>query len=904
MSRKKPRSTHDPKAAGAPTHGKAAARTLATPAAPPAPTSTTAKARKNAFGVAPADWGCVGLLVLLTCAFFWKGIIDPAGMTREDAAYQYQPWYTFVADEMKAGRMPHWSPYAGMGIPFHSTLAGAALDPFRWHQIGMDYADGYVLSVIFHFGLAAIFTYVFLRVTLRCGPLASLVGAISFGFGGYTFGHVTHPNFYLAFPWFVLAVFFFSRAVERSSWSWAVATAIPVALIGLGGSPHLLLILAYGLGLWGAGETILRAIRRRTWHGRPGHESQGRPAPAHELDSRKLHGRDARATHGQAQRAPDGDAHATLAAGPGKIGPVVLPLAAVFVACALGGLIAAAQLWPAQLQSKLSTRSGATYEEITEICAGPARSLLRMAVPYYYGNYRLGYWGEDNFHEHSFYPGLAVLVAAVAAVALCWKNRWVPRIVLFAVVVYVTAAGRYLPFYWVLYKLLPGFDSLRNPVRFMIWVQLGIAALAAIGIQGALDAGRESLRGRVRAVAAVAAAAFVLVIGAALLRLHEYAGDALARQQAVASALELHKELDPRVREALKSGRLDALQHMTAKVFAQGDGATWTQVVVGLLSAAAAAGLFALKKRPVRAMAWGLAALTVVDLGALSLGMLHYSENLWVIDEAPPHVQFLQKNLGLQRYVSALGQEDATTFQRGFQYRIRNLRTPKVGVFYTPREDQFVGVAPRFRRLLDLAGVKYIVQAGKPPSGEGLVSVYDSNGVSIVENRQAMPLAFLARRLRVLADGNEVLRELAVGKDDLRETAFVEKAVPPLAGAGGTGAGDADSAGDVTVEAPRPGEYLMRTRAPADRQLVLMEAYHPQWKCAVDGNEVPIDVTDYVGMSVRVPAGTHEVHWWFDPARYRQGLVGMAAGTLFVLGFLVFAAVRSRLRRKTVTSSP
>ena len=101
-----------------------------------------------------------------------------------------------------------------------------------------------------------------------------------------------------------------------------------------------------------------------------------------------------------------------------------------------------------------------------------------------------------------------------------------------------------------------------------------------------------------------------------------------------------------------------------------------------------------------------------------------------------------------------------------------------------------------------------------------------------------------------------------------------------------------------------PGKYWMHVRVPAARQLVLTETYHPQWRCAIDGKEVPVYLTDYTFMSVRVPPGEHEVRWWFEPTRFKQGLAVTLAGLAVTLALLVLAAYLRRRKPPTRATKP
>ena len=53
-----------------------------------------------------------------------------------------------------------------------------------------------------------------------------------------------------------------------------------------------------------------------------------------------------------------------------------------------------------------------------------------------------------------------------------------------AAVGFALALGLYDPLYFVLYKLVPGFDLFRAPARWMLLYTVGVAILAGYGVEG------------------------------------------------------------------------------------------------------------------------------------------------------------------------------------------------------------------------------------------------------------------------------------------------------------------------------------------------------------------------------------------------------------------------------------
>jgi hypothetical protein len=104
-------------------------------------------------------------------------------------------------------------------------------------------------------------------------------------------------------------------------------------------------------------------------------------------------------------------------------------------------------------------------------------------------------------NETSLMPGLAVVVLALLGLAWsAWRLRW--RVALAAGVLGAAALAlgpnfghNGHPGYATLFRLLPGWDSMRTPGRLVLWVTLGLGLLAS----GAVSAVLVRLRGTVGA---------------------------------------------------------------------------------------------------------------------------------------------------------------------------------------------------------------------------------------------------------------------------------------------------------------------------------------------------------------------------------------------------------------------
>ncbi|QIN77471.1 YfhO family protein [Rubrobacter marinus] len=198
--------------------------------------------------------------------------------------------------------------------------------------------------------------------------------------------------------------------------------------------------------------------------------------------------------------------------------------------------------------------------------------------------------------------------------------------------------------------------------------------------------------------------------------------------------------------------------------------------------------------------------------------------------------------------------------------------------------------------LLDLLNVRYvIVPAGTPPDGgEGVQNlkdahptVYEGDGLEVLENRGALPRAWIVHSAR-RAEPDEALGLLASGAVDPGETALLEETPPGLAR-------PVDASSDrarVTEHGADRIELETTTGAPG--LLVLSETYYPAWKAYVDGRPARLYRADHLLRAVPVPAGEHSVELRYESATLQLGIAVSSVVGAILVALAVAAVVRRR----------
>jgi hypothetical protein len=100
----------------------------------------------------------------------------------------------------------------------------------------------------------------------------------------------------------------------------------------------------------------------------------------------------------------------------------------------------------------------------------------------------------------------------------------------------------------------------------------------------------------------------------------------------------------------------------------------------------------------------------------------------------------------------------------------------------------------------------------------------------------------------------------------------------------------AAAAGQAVVERYAPERVVVRTEAPAPAVLVLVDAFDPGWRAALDtGEALPILRANILTRAVVVPAGVHRVTFSYHTPLLKAGAGASATGVILSLALIGFA---------------
>jgi hypothetical protein len=387
-----------------------------------------------------ADALALVALGVLTLLFFYKIALTNRVLAGLDVFAYFYPYRDLASEALRAGRLPLWNPYLFMGAPLLANSQVAVLYPLHWPLLWLSTPKQIAWSIVLHVWLAGAGTYLFARGPMRLRPLAAFVPAVIFALGGFLGAQVEHVNQLNAsawLPWLLLCLEgTMGPRHQQRHWHWlALLCGGGIAgLTLLAGHTQAAYIVFFGAGVY----ALLRGL-------------------------------------------PDFRARQWLAGLRG--------LGALAAMSLMGAILAAGQLLPTLELSRLSVRSGGLpYNEAASFSLKPGLVFKAFLPPLLW---------EPPFSEYVAYVGLVGLaLAAVGAWAVLRRKRPGGAVLGLALLGLFLAFGAYNPVYYLLYKLVPGFDLFRAPARWLLLYTFGVAILAGIGLEtlGEIVRGRAGSR--------------------------------------------------------------------------------------------------------------------------------------------------------------------------------------------------------------------------------------------------------------------------------------------------------------------------------------------------------------------------------------------------------------------------
>ncbi len=519
--------------------------------------------------------------------------------------------------------------------------------------------------------------------------------------------------------------------------------------------------------------------------------------------------------------------------------------------CLVAFCTAALALIPSYEMASHTVRAGMSYQEASQYSLPPV-GLVGLLIPGFFGRGPAGFWGPWDRVEVGYIGVLPLILAALAV--LLRRDRLTRFLVGLAIVSLLLAFGGYTILYGWLY-LVPGFDKVRAPARFIYLLDFSLAALAALG----LDALLRPLDHRMRAVFR------------RLLKIAPWIWLSIAL---IGLSLGYHAIL--------------TAQGKDATIFNRTVSAVNGLVFFLLILAASLVILYLRRYRwgrrwAVGALAVGLIALDLFSMGAYT-DLEHNDPTVGF--QHPEAIEFLKSDPDYYRIDTGTGvwdvwQPDASLLYGIFD--VSGIWNPLQLADYDRYWDAVGLRGLRSSRLYDFVNAKYVIgHKDVPLDWDKFVPVFDRDPqVNVYLNTQALPRAILVHQAVAVPDQESAGVQMQDPGFDPASSVSVEggKSLPGSKGAGSE---------SLDITAYRANAIHLTASTSVEAYLVLSEVYYPGWRAYVDGRAKPVLRANYAFRAVYLEPGYHEVRLVFEPLSWKVGLgisvatwVGLVAWTLF-----------------------
>jgi len=842
-----------------------------------------------------------GALAVATVAFFWQILLTPNHWMPAgggDLAPFLYPNYRFAAAQLWQGVLPLWNPHLYSGTPFAADIQTGLFYPPNWllFALGPNFSyESLEYLTIAHFWLAGFNMYLCLRwldlpspqpsprgrgsfsyppsppgrgdgsegsidsprpmgkgLGVRVHPLAALFGAIAFEFSDLFIVHFGNLNLIAVAAWLPLVFVLFQRSLSRQRVNLAMLSGAVLALATLAGHIQITLFILLALGWYALSELKPHRLSLRP-----------NPTPALPFEGEGV------------SSPPD----------VGGIKGGLTPFGYLFITLMVMVGLSAMLLLPAYEMSRYTPRAELPYNEAARYSLPPIQ-LIGLLIPNYFGRDPALHWGPWDRVETG-YIGILTLMLALMGLALSPQRLKYYFATLGCVALLLSLGGYSLVHGW-LYALMPGFNQLRAPARFIFLLDFSLAALAAFGLQTLLSPLSELLEQRFQQIRR----ALTWGLGGLMV---------MALPLAYYAVL-VTQDRDP-------------------TIFQRATSAATGAVIFSLIAAASLILLHLKPHRFLKPMRFGLTAIIILSLDLFTLGY-----NVDVGQTNPTEkfnhaeaIAFLKSDPSFYRIevttdVWHLWQPD-TALIAGL-YDVWGLYNPLTLADPTL---YWSGAPPRNTGRYNFLGIKYIIasKAGAPGDGN-IVPVFDQDpDINIYLNLDAANRLLFISQTTVVTS-HEAAWE-AIRRDEFNPTQTVvlesPSPLPSPSRSDLTSPQPSPSRSDLTSPQPSPSRSDLTSPQPSPSRrgsqvttlallqynlakikvaiesdqagyLVLADSYYPGWQATVDGQAAPIERANYAFRAVPVPAGAHTVEMVFRPMTWYLGLAISGLTALALVGWM------------------
>jgi len=730
------------------------------------------------------------------------------------------------------GYIPLWNPYYYCGMPFIEAIHGAVFYPATFLEVTGNIFRSIGWSLIAHYFLAGIFTYLAAR-QLRLSKLAATVAGVTYMFSPGLLGWALsgHDGKIYAATLFPLAILFLFRLFDRRRLLNSALLGAVLGLIIL--TPHLQMAY-YIFGI----ITLIAIV--------------------------KLIEQFIRQRHFRA---------------------LASPLLAVLFAILLGLTISAVQWIPSA--SYIFTDSPRAeqergYDWATSFSMHEEEAVA-IVLPEFCGLDSkfdaMTYWGKNAFKDNSESVGLIPVILAL--VGICLRGRRMKYLWgLLTIMVLMYALGAHTPLMKILLAIFPHMDAMRQPSGAMFIFIFSIGIMAAIGIDNVRQAVTDNQKRRRRLAVGLLIAVPVPVFLAAM-SFSVRGRDVILWWARLfhESLLQVGNNTPPLLDQAMRN-----LPLLSSALW-------WTLLATVITSSVL---LVVIVKRKYLGVLWVLPFL-IWGLNHNFNHRLICTFDQSEIFYSNPVVNLLKREQSLDRAISYKINGFTVELELACHeiYSSLGHHDKKLTSYYDFIGNPFK-TAILNADVANLSAMRYVItQQGFPLPVDTLGpipldTVLATSKYTVFENHNCLPRVFLAGQFRVVPDRTEIVGLVHAGADDFASVVYLEEdpaqEILP----------DSSGRSEAEIIFYSPDSLTVRVHAETPQLLVLSDTFYEPWQAFVDGRPEKIYRAYGTFRAVPVPAGDSEVAFRYESPIITRSMYVSGLGGIILIVLLFVGLRRSR----------
>lgn len=788
-----------------------------------------------------------GLLVL-SAGYFYSVLDGKSLLVERDLAVFFIPPRILWTNILKGGEFPLWDPYSLSGHPLFATLQPGVLYPLNVLLLILPFDLAFNWTVIIHFPLAGIFTFILLR-ELGTSVAGSILAAVTFMLSGYLFSAHNVISTLFTVAWAPLVIFLFLRTIKYGSAVYSCLSGLTLAVMFLGGGIEalfgtvcLLLFLSFIPSVFDFNDGAVPVYAK-----------------------------------------------------PGRRLGLFASMIAVFL------LLSAVQLLPFLELARQSTRAGGLSFFEATTWSFDVKDFVQFFIPdpYGYGFTNDKYWANQSWIK-TVYTGS---VPFMLSVFFFIKNgkKGLP-FALLTLVFLSLAMGRNNFFYQYLYAWAPFFGKIRYPVKFLFMVFIFISISAGMGfdaLKKGLDGKEDSAK---RIITVLLALATLAAVAFGLLNFL----DADVKRFLIDRGIDYPRYNHVRINVFNAKRALVFFMVFPSLLYL-----SYNSRRVRAFFPLAAVAILTVDLFFAHVGYYASMDSKEYHSKGLVMDLLEKDRGLYRVFTTPKTKNesiTLPEGGGVapfdENWLKGLNLDKERLAGYNLEHRIFNIdgvEVMKGGEYTNVLTLMNSQKGPDSTSIPAMLNVKYVVSLPKIESGEFelkkiigcagdvLDCTEDLKTMKVYEYRNFLPRFFVTDGWTVVKKPDELAAALLDKKFSPGKMAVLEEE-PWKDGLKETTGAAQGRKSEVDVLRYRNNSIELGVRTSRPGILVASESYYPGWRVYVDGRERKLLKADYVLRGVALEAGAHNVKFVYDPLSFKIGASISAAALLTLSIWGIFHA--------------